>query len=133
MYFIISLLSALGKGQALHLNKLESASSKDALCQVWLKLTKWFWIRRFFNFVNEFLLFRNYLPLEKGRALHLNKIAYPPPKDFFCQVWLKLAQWFWRSYKINMWKVYGQTDRRTDGRGTKGNQKSSLKLSAQVS
>ena len=28
----------------------------------------------FFNFVNVFLLFHNYLPLEKGGALHLNKI-----------------------------------------------------------
>ena len=27
----------------------------------------------FFNFVNVFLLLRYYLPLEKGRALHLNK------------------------------------------------------------
>ena len=34
----------------LHLNKLESPSPKDALCQVWLKLVQWFWIRRFKNF-----------------------------------------------------------------------------------
>ena len=30
----------------LHLNKLESLSSKDALCQVWLKLVQRFWRRR---------------------------------------------------------------------------------------
>ena len=30
---------------ALHLNKLESPLPKDALCQVWLKLTHWFWRR----------------------------------------------------------------------------------------
>ena len=45
---------------ALHLNKLESPSPKDALCQVLLKLTKWFWRRRFLNFFNVFSLFRNY-------------------------------------------------------------------------
>ena len=28
--------------QALHLNKLESPSPMDALCQVWLKLAQWF-------------------------------------------------------------------------------------------
>ena len=50
----------------------------------------------FFNFVTIFLLFRNYLPLEKSRALHLNKIESCTPKDDLCQVWLKLAQWFWR-------------------------------------
>ena len=37
----------------------------------------WFWRRRFFNFVNVFSLFRNYLPLEKGTTLHLNKLESP--------------------------------------------------------
>ena len=32
----------LEKGGAFHLNKLESPSPKDALCQVWLKLAQWF-------------------------------------------------------------------------------------------
>ena len=50
----------------LYLNKLESPSSKDALCQIWLKLAKRFWRRRFLNFVNVYLLFRDYLPLEIG-------------------------------------------------------------------
>ena len=58
----------------LHLNKLESPSPKDALKQIWLKLVQWF-LRRFLNFKNVFLLFRNYLPLEKGEALHLNKLT----------------------------------------------------------
>ena len=61
------------KGGTLHLNKLELPSPKDALCQVWLKLPQWFWGGRFFKFVNVFSLFRNYLPLEKGEALHLKK------------------------------------------------------------
>ena len=34
-------------GKALYLNKFESHSPKDALCQVWLKLAQWFWTRRF--------------------------------------------------------------------------------------
>ena len=50
----------------LHLNKIESPSTQDDLCQDWLKLAQWFW-RRFLNFVNVFLLFCNYLPLN---ALH---------------------------------------------------------------
>ena len=33
----------LGKGGALHLYKLESLSSRDTLCQVWLKMDQWFW------------------------------------------------------------------------------------------
>ena len=58
----------------------ESPSHKDALCQVWLKFAQWFWRRRFLNFVNVFSLFRNYLPLEIGGALNLNKLESPSPK-----------------------------------------------------
>ena len=77
---------------ALHLNNFESeVSSKDALRQICLKLAQWFWRRRFLNFVNVFSLIRNYLPLEKGGALHLNKLESPSPKDALCQVGLKLA------------------------------------------
>ena len=50
----------------------------------------------FLNFLNAFSLFLNYLPLEKIGALHLNKIESPLPKDALCQVWLKLANWFWK-------------------------------------
>ena len=35
-------------------------------------------------------------PLEKERALHLNKLKSPSPKDALCQVWLKLGHTFWR-------------------------------------
>ena len=84
----------LEKGGALHLNKLESPSPKDAFCQVWLQLAQWIWRRRFVNFVNVFSPFRNYFPVEKGRALHLKKLEFPLPKDDLCQVWLKLARWF---------------------------------------
>ena len=56
--------------------------------------------KKIFNFIYVFLQFGNYLPLEKGGALHLNKFESPVPKDALCQVWLKLAQWFWKSSKI---------------------------------
>ena len=106
-----------------------SGSPKDALCQVWLKLAQWFW-RGFLNFFTVFGLFHNYLPLEKGRALQLNKLESPLPKDDLCQVklklpsgsgqedfvlesplpkdalcqiWLKLAQWFLKRWKFERW------------------------------
>ena len=90
--------------------EIESPSPKDALCQDWLKLAQWLWRRGFFNFVNVFSLFHNYLPLEKSRALHLNKLESPSPEDALCQVWLKLAQWFWR----RRWKCEKFIDTRTD-------------------
>ena len=127
-------------GWVLHLKKLESPSPKDALWQVWLKMAKWFWRRRFLKVVNLFLLIPDYLPFGKGVALHLNKLESPSPKDTLCHVWLKLAQWFWR----RRWKCEKFTDRQTDRqtdrwtdrwtdgwtdrRRTTGDQKSSLEL-----
>ena len=78
------------------------------------------------NFVSTFSLhvFRNYLSLEKGVVLHLTKFKFPLPKDVLYQVWLKLAQWFWK----RRFQCEKFTDRRTTG-----NQKSLLELSTQVS
>ena len=69
--------------------------NKDALCQVWLKLAQLFLRRIFLIFVILFSLFRNFLPLEKDGAPHLNKLESPSLKDAMLQVWLKLAQRFW--------------------------------------
>ena len=64
----------LRKGGALHLNKLEFSTPKDALCQVSLKLAQWFWRRRFFNFVNVLSLFLNYLPWKRARPFILTNL-----------------------------------------------------------
>ena len=55
----------------------------------------------FWNLSMYFSLICNHLPLEKSGALHLNKLESPSPKDDLCQVWLKLAQWFWRRWKCD--------------------------------
>ena len=47
---------------------------------------------KFLNFVYVFSIHCNYLPLEKGVIIHLNKFKSPPLKDTLCQVWLKLTQ-----------------------------------------
>jgi hypothetical protein len=69
-------------------------------------------------------------PLGEGLSipLLLYKLEFPSPKDDFCQVWLKLVQWFWRSQKCKSLETDGQTDGRTPDYG-----RSSLELSAQVS
>ena len=46
-----------------------------------------------------------YLPLEKGVAFLLNKLESPPPKDALCQIWLKLAQCFWRRRFLNIFII----------------------------
>ena len=123
MYFAISYFLPLEKDKALHLNKVQSPLLKDALCQVWLKSAQWLWRRRFFNFVNVFSVFRNYLPLEKGGVVHMNKLESPSPKETLCQVWLiEIGQ-----------EGENVTEKFTDRRRTTGDQKSSLELSAQVS
>ena len=44
------------------------------------------WRKRVLNLSNVFPLFRKYLPLEKGKAFHLNKLESLSPKDAFSQV-----------------------------------------------
>ena len=95
---------------------MNSLLTKDTLCQDWLKLAQWFWRRRFLNFVNLFLLFLNYLRLEKAEALHLNKLEFPLHKDALRQVWLKLVQWFWRRWKCE--KFTTKTDKFWSGKLT---------------
>jgi hypothetical protein len=64
-------------------------------------LACWFWRRKFLKIVSAFSLYLYYLPLERGYPLSLSKLKSPLPKDDFCQVWLKLAQWFWRRRFLN--------------------------------
>jgi hypothetical protein len=40
-------------------------------------------------------------PLGKGLSHSFKKFEYPSPKDNLCQVWLELAQWFWRRRFLN--------------------------------
>jgi hypothetical protein len=75
--FTISLLSPLGDGYRLHLNKLESPRPKNDLCQVWLKMAQWFWRRSFSNDPTPFSHFCDYLPFEEDLALYLNKLEFP--------------------------------------------------------
>ena len=70
------------------------------------------WRRGILKIINMFLPFRNHRPLGKGMDLHLDKLESPPPKDALCQVWSKLAKWFWR----RRWRCKKSTDRKADRR-----------------
>jgi hypothetical protein len=91
------------------LNKLEFPSPKDNLypvwlnfkenlCQVWLKLAKWFWTRRFLIRPTPFIHFCNHLPFEEDLDIYFNKLEFSSSKYNFHQVWLNLASWFWRRF-----------------------------------
>ena len=81
-------LSPLWAGRVPSFKKkpLESSSPKDSLCQIWLKMEQLFW-RTFLKVLNVFLIFPNYLPFEKGVALHLTKLESPSPKKALSQFW----------------------------------------------
>ena len=66
-----------------------------------------FWFRQYI-----FAIYILYSPQEKGVVLHLSKLGSPSPKDALYEVYLKMAQWFWR----RRWKCDKLTDRRTDRR-----------------
>ena len=99
---------------ALQLKMLGTPLSKDIFCQVWLKLAQRFWKKRYLNFVNVFLLFRNYLHLANGMSLHLNKLKSTIPKTF-------CAKFCWNSpsgYGVDENVKFLQTDERTGGKRT---------------
>ena len=106
MYFSISFLSPLGKGRGASFGQTWIPSAKDALCNVWLKLAQWFWWRRFLKFVKVFLLFRYIISPWKKAGPSLIKMNSPSAKDALCQVWLKLAQWFWRRRFLKFVNVF---------------------------
>ena len=72
----------LEKGDPLHLNRIESTSPKDDLCQIWLKLVQWFW-RRFLNDPTPFLHFCDYHHFEEDLAFSLFEQSWIP----FTQGW----------------------------------------------
>jgi hypothetical protein len=83
--------------------------------EVWLKLAFWFPIKRVLETFSEFLLFCSYhLLLGKRVVLHLYNSEFPMPKDDLYQVWLKLAQQFWRSRKCKC--LTDRQDRQMDNR-----------------
>ena len=65
------------------------------------------------KFVDVFLQFHNYLPLEKGGALHLNKIKSPLQKvDIGCvfldmNIFKNLSMYFRNFLIISPWKGMG--------------------------
>ena len=63
-FFVIFL--PLEKGKVLHLKTFEFSLPKDALCYLWLKLSKRFCRRKLYNFINASLLFHNYIPSRKN-------------------------------------------------------------------
>ena len=81
--FAIWLLSYPGKERAHHLNKFEwcillSLVEIDTVVQE----------KKIFKFCQFFSVFGNYLPLEKGGVLYLNKLVSPFPNNaFFKFVW----------------------------------------------
>ena len=104
----------LEKGVPLHFLKRKSPSPKETLCQVWLKLSYWFWRKRFLKFVNVFLLCHKYSPLGKGGPFICSKLNLLHPRMFCAKF-----GWIWPSgseeeLKMKMWKVYWKTDGQTD-------------------
>ena len=62
-------------------------------------------LERIFKFRQCIFAISQLSPLVKGRVPSLNKFESPSSEDAFCQVWLKLAQWFWRRRFFNFVNV----------------------------
>ena len=73
----------LEKGGAFHLNRLESSSPNDALCQAWLKLAQWFWRRTSLKFCQYIFTLLLLSPLGKGRGHSFEETWIPFTQECF--------------------------------------------------
>ena len=111
------------------LNKIESHSPEDALCQVWLKLAQWFW-RRFFNFFNVFLLFLNDLPWKRAGPFIWRNLNLLHPRMLCAKFGWNWPSGSWEEVKNReSLQTDRQTDRQTDD-GRKGSEKLSWAFSS---
>ena len=118
-YFVI--ISPWERVWSFIFHKLEFLSPKDALWQVWLKLTQWFLRRRFLNFVNVFHYFiiTSISPLKRAWPFIWTNFKSLHPRMLCAKL-----SWNWsasREKDENMKRLQtdGQTDRRTDNRRPK--------------
>ena len=84
--FSFSTIHALCKNmyaRKIQMSKNGIISNKRHMCHIAHLRKHW---KTEINCVNIFYLFRKYLPLGKGVALYLNKLASPSQKDTLCQV-----------------------------------------------
>ena len=92
---------------------------REAVFQVWLKMTQWFWRRFKTKFVNLFSLFRNYLPLEMGMVLHMKNCSplinyLPLEKDV--ALWIPFTKGCFVPSFVGSWEDENVKSLRTDGR-----------------
>ena len=69
----------------------------------------WNWIsgsNRIIKFRQYILLFRYDSPLKRAGTSVKKNLEFHLPKDDFCRVWLKSAQWYWREKKSNFVIVF---------------------------
>ena len=90
------------KGMVIQLNKLETLSPKDVLCQVWLKFAEWF-LRR--SFRNVALGKGDGLSFDKTNSLHLRKL---------CARFLLNWASGYKEEILNILKIDRQIDKQTD-------------------
>ena len=80
-------MSSIGRGSSFEWTWISFI--QGALLQVRLKLDHRFWRMSLNVFKYRILLFRYYLPLERGLVLQLNKLEFPLHKNTLCQVFFK--------------------------------------------
>jgi hypothetical protein len=117
---------------ALYLNNFAFPLHKDALYQIWLKLTSLFW-RRFLKIFSVFFFFFTCLqlsPLGERDCRSFEQFWFPFTYGWFVTTLIEICPAVLE--KKSKMQVL-QTDGWTDSRQIKGDQKSSLELSAQMS
>ena len=110
LFFYYFPIISFGKGIAFHLTKTWIPFTQGYFEPSLVEIGPVVLEKTIFKSCQFIFIISQYLAFGKGVALHLNKLESPSSRDTFCQVWLKLAQWFRRWW----WKCEKFTLRRTD-------------------
>ena len=97
-FFAIHYNLPLEKAVPLYLNKPEISSSKNDLCQAWLKLAKRFKWRRLIKLRKSIFTISLFCPLGRGRGPSFEHIWSSFTQECLYLVWMKLAKWFWSEF-----------------------------------
>ena len=105
IYFRYFLLSPLGKGQGPSFEQTWIPFTQGSFVTSWVEIGSVFLKKEIFKFWQLIFAISQLSPFRKENAFHVNKLETPSPKDALCQIWLKLAQLFWRRRLLNFVNV----------------------------
>ena len=114
VFCTISLFSPVGKGRGHSFEETWIPFTQGYFVQSLEKLAQWFWRKEFFNFINVFSLFHNYLPWKKVGSFIWKNLNLLHPRMLCAKFgWNWLSRSGEEDENVKSLQKDGQTNRQT--------------------